>query len=95
MSLADEETFGPFAACFRFATEDEAVQLANASLTCMLRHLESCIGPDWRASHISFARKRPRDVSPYLKIFRAQVCFDQAENVIEFSAGVADGSWHK
>jgi succinate-semialdehyde dehydrogenase / glutarate-semialdehyde dehydrogenase len=29
MLIAEEETFGPVAACFRFATEDEVVALAN------------------------------------------------------------------
>ncbi len=29
MLLAKEETFGPLAACFKFKTEDEAIQLAN------------------------------------------------------------------
>ncbi len=29
MLLAQEETFGPLAAIFRFATEDEAITLAN------------------------------------------------------------------
>jgi succinate-semialdehyde dehydrogenase/glutarate-semialdehyde dehydrogenase len=31
MSLANEETFGPVAACFRFETEDEGVGLANVT----------------------------------------------------------------
>jgi len=30
-SLANEETVGPVAVCFRFDTEDDAVQLANAT----------------------------------------------------------------
>jgi succinate-semialdehyde dehydrogenase/glutarate-semialdehyde dehydrogenase len=29
MLIAEEETFGPVAACFRFKTEDEAVKAAN------------------------------------------------------------------
>jgi len=29
MSIAQEETFGPVAACFRFETEAEAIMLAN------------------------------------------------------------------
>lgn len=29
MKLAQEETFGPLAACFRFTTEDEVIQRAN------------------------------------------------------------------
>ncbi|RIY00244.1 NAD-dependent succinate-semialdehyde dehydrogenase [Aureimonas flava] len=33
MALADEETFGPVAALFRFQTEDEAIRLANATET--------------------------------------------------------------
>jgi succinate-semialdehyde dehydrogenase / glutarate-semialdehyde dehydrogenase len=33
MQIADEETFGPVAALFRFKTEDEAIQLANATET--------------------------------------------------------------
>jgi succinate-semialdehyde dehydrogenase/glutarate-semialdehyde dehydrogenase len=31
MKLANEETFGPVAACFRFTTEDEVIQRANAT----------------------------------------------------------------
>jgi succinate-semialdehyde dehydrogenase/glutarate-semialdehyde dehydrogenase len=31
MALANEETFGPVAACFRFDTEDDAVRIANAT----------------------------------------------------------------
>jgi succinate-semialdehyde dehydrogenase/glutarate-semialdehyde dehydrogenase len=31
MVMAHEETFGPVAACYRFRTEDEVIQLANAS----------------------------------------------------------------
>jgi len=33
MQLAQEETFGPVAALFRFKTDDEAIQLANATET--------------------------------------------------------------
>lgn len=29
MKLAEEETFGPVAACFRFTSEDEVVMRAN------------------------------------------------------------------
>ena len=29
MKLAEEETFGPVAACFRFTSEDEVIQRAN------------------------------------------------------------------
>lgn len=64
--------------------------LCTSYTASMLRHLETCIGPDWRASHICLARRRPRDVSAYQQIFRAPVSFDQAENVIEFSASVLD-----
>ena len=64
--------------------------LCTSYTASMLQHLQTCIGPDWRASHIYLARKRPRDVSAYQRIFRAPVSFDQAENVIEFSASVLD-----
>jgi AraC-like DNA-binding protein len=64
--------------------------LCTSYTASMLRHLETCIGPDWRASRICLARRRPPDVSPYLRILRAPVCFDQAENLIEFSAAVLD-----
>jgi len=33
MQLAQEETFGPVAALFRFKTDDEAIRLANATET--------------------------------------------------------------
>ena len=33
MQLAHEETFGPVAALFRFKTDEEAIQLANATET--------------------------------------------------------------
>ena len=31
MDMAHEETFGPVAACYKFSTEEEVIQLANAT----------------------------------------------------------------
>lgn len=51
MSLADEETFGPVAACFRFETEDEAVQLANATESGLSAYFYTRdLGRAWRVS---------------------------------------------
>ncbi len=66
------------------------VELCTSYVSSMLRHLEACIGRDWRASRICLARRRPRDVSAYHEALRAPVSFNEPENVIEFSAFVLD-----
>jgi AraC-like DNA-binding protein len=66
------------------------IDLCTSYTASMLRHLEKCIGRDWRASRIGLARRRPRDASPYQQIFHAPVSFDQVENVIEFPASVLE-----
>ena len=51
MRLAAEETFGPVAALFRFTTEDEVVQLANAADTGLAAYFYSRdLSRIWRVS---------------------------------------------
>jgi AraC-like DNA-binding protein len=66
------------------------IELCTKYTAAMLRHLETCIGRDWRPSRVGLARRRPRAVLPYQPIFRTAVEFDQFENVIEFPASLLD-----
>lgn len=51
MMIADEETFGPVAACFRFKTEDEAIAAANDSPFGLSAYFYTRdLGRAWRVS---------------------------------------------
>ncbi len=51
MRIASEETFGPVAACYRFSSEEEVLELANATESGLAAYFYSRdIGRVWRVA---------------------------------------------
>jgi AraC-like DNA-binding protein len=66
---------------------DQMYDLAIAALTVVIRHL---CGDDWAPSEVLLPRRRPADLMPYTRFFRAPVRFDEEEAVLVFPAAWLD-----
>ena len=61
-------------------------QIYDMSAVIMCKTLRSLCGDDWTASQVLLIRKRPVDLTPYTRCFRAPVLFDSDICGIQFSS---------
>ncbi len=63
-------------------------QIGDAAIAVIFNIMRSLCGPNWKPIQIRFAHRKPKDVGPFRRIFRAPLVFDATENAIVFS-----GDW--
>ena len=61
-------------------------QIGDAAVAVIFNIMRELCGPDWKPIEIRFAHRKPKDVGPFKRIFRAPLVFDAAENAVAFSA---------
>jgi AraC-like DNA-binding protein len=59
-------------------------QIADGTLAGMFNMLVELCGPEWKPSEIWFAHRKPEDVEPFRRFFRAFLHFDADQNAIIF-----------
>jgi AraC-like DNA-binding protein len=59
-------------------------QIADLAIAIGCNVLRSLCGPAWVPSEVHLAHRRPADVSPYRRFFRAPVRFDAGHNALVF-----------
>ncbi len=70
-----------------FQSQVEATdQIGDAAVAVIFNIMRELCGPDWKPVQIRFAHRKPKDVGPFKRIFRAPLVFDAAENAVAFSA---------
>ncbi len=67
--------------------EDEGFeQTGDGALAFMFNIMRSLCGADWMPTEVLFAHRRPEDVGPYRRFFRAPLAFDAQQYALVFSA---------
>jgi AraC-like DNA-binding protein len=61
-------------------------QVGDGALALMFNIMRAVCGPDWQPAEVRFAHRRPGDIAPFRRFFRAPLCFDAEENALVFSA---------
>lgn len=61
-------------------------QVVDGALAVMLNIMQSLCGPGWQPSQVTFAHRRPDDVEPFRRFFRAPLLFDAEQNALVFLA---------
>ncbi len=59
-------------------------QVEDAALASVFNFLRELCGPDWNATEVRFAHRKPADVRPYRAFFRAPLLFDDERNAVVF-----------
>jgi AraC-like DNA-binding protein len=59
-------------------------QVEDAALASAFNFVRELCGPDWNATEVRFAHRKPRDVRPYREFFRAPLFFDDEQNAVVF-----------
>jgi len=65
---------------------EATAQIADGAVASMFNILRSLCGPDWKATGLRFAHRKPDDVRPFRSFFRAPLVFDAEQNAVMFSA---------
>ena len=60
-------------------------QIGDAAVAVMFNMMRALCGPDWNPIEVRFAHRKPKDVGPFRRFFRAPLIFDAAENAVVFS----------
>jgi AraC-like DNA-binding protein len=61
-------------------------QTADGAVAVIFNILRTLCGPEWRPLEVLFAHRRPEDVGPFRRYFRAPLRFDAEQNAVAFSA---------
>jgi AraC-like DNA-binding protein len=65
----------------------EAVdQIGDGAVAILCNLMRALCGPDWLPREVRLARRRPADVQPFRRFFRAPLQFDAEENALVVSA---------
>jgi AraC-like DNA-binding protein len=61
-------------------------QIGDGAVATMFNILRSLCGAQWKPIEILFAHRRPADVGPFRRFFRAPLRFDAEQNAVVFAA---------
>jgi AraC-like DNA-binding protein len=65
----------------------EAVdQITDGALAVQFNIMRELCGPDWKATEVLFAHRKPKDVGPFRRFFRAPLRFDAEQDALVFPA---------
>jgi AraC-like DNA-binding protein len=60
--------------------------VGDGALAVMLNIMQSLCGPGWKPSQVTLAHRKPDDVEPFRRLFRAPLLFDAEQNALVFLA---------
>jgi AraC-like DNA-binding protein len=67
-----------------------ADQTAAGAVAVLFNVLRALCGPEWKPVEVRFAHRKPEDVGPFRRFFRAPLHFDAEQNAVAFAAGWLD-----
>jgi len=65
-------------------------QTGDGAVATMFNIVRALCGPEWKPAEVCFAHRKPEDLGPYRKFFRAPLVFDAEHNSLVFSADWLD-----
>jgi len=69
---------------------ESSEQIGEGAIAIACNVIRSLCGADWAPTEVLLASRRPADVRPYRRFFRAPVRFDAEQNALVFPATVLD-----
>ena len=69
---------------------ESSEQIGEGAIAITCNVIRSLCGTDWAPTEVLLASRRPADVRPYRRFFRAPVRFDVEQNALVFPASVLD-----
>jgi AraC-like DNA-binding protein len=69
---------------------ESSEQIGEGAIAITCNIIRSLCGADWSPTEVLLAGRRPADVRPYRRFFRAPVRFDADQNALVFPAAVLD-----
>jgi len=69
---------------------ESSEQIGEGAIAITCNVIRSLCGADWSPTEVLLASRRPTDVRPYRRFFRAPVRFDAEQNALVFPATVLD-----
>ena len=69
---------------------ESSEQIGEGAIAITCNVVRSLCGADWAPTEVLLAGRRPADVRPYRRFFRAPVRFDAEQNALVFPAAVLD-----
>jgi AraC-like DNA-binding protein len=61
-------------------------QTGDGAVAVMFNIVRALCGPEWKPVEVWFAHRKPEDVGPFRRFFRAHLRFDAEQNALVFSA---------
>jgi AraC-like DNA-binding protein len=61
-------------------------QIGAGAVAMLFNILRTLCGPDWKPVEIQFAHRKPENVAPFRRYFRAPLTFDAEQNAVVFAA---------
>ena len=61
-------------------------QVEDGAVAIAFNSLRRLCGPDWRATEVRFAHRKPKDLGPFRRFFRAPLRFDADDSGVAFPA---------
>ena len=65
-------------------------QTGDGAVATMFNIMRALCGPEWKPAEVCFAHRKPEDLGPFRKFFRAPLVFDAEHNSLVFSADWLD-----
>lgn len=65
---------------------EAADQIGDGAVAAMFNIMRALCGPDWKPAEVLFAHRKPQDVGPFRRFFRAPLRFDAEHYAVAFSA---------
>jgi len=65
-------------------------QTGDGAVATMFNIMRALCGPEWKPAEVCFAHRKPEDLGPFRRFFRAPLVFDAEHNALVFSADWLD-----
>ena len=62
-------------------------QIGDGAVALLFNIMRALCGPDWKSVEVRLAHRKPGDVAPFRRFFRAPLRFDAEENALVFASG--------
>ncbi len=85
-TLAVEDGWATIGYATYLQQSESTDQVGDAAVASIFNFMRSLCGPDWNPAEVRFSHRRPEDVGPYRRFFRAPMSFDAEQYAVVFSA---------
>ena len=89
-TLVEDNAFATLALTFQGTSLEGLVPYLDMGGAIICNIMRGLCGHQWQASEVRFAHRRPRNLAPFQRFFRAPLRFDTGETAVVFARGWMD-----